>query len=163
MNRTENMSLDLSEKICQLIAGAGKLPPSRRRRLLRFLTRFTELLGKKKDGAFDEEEQEELEVLAEGIAEMLAQEPARLVDHLVSPESPEAKKARQWFLEMGRRIYKLRKAKRLRQVDVAEKTGLSQGAVSRIERGLLAPTSVTVEKIAKALGVPPGKIDPGLE
>jgi DNA-binding XRE family transcriptional regulator len=127
------------------------------------MARYTELLRKMEEGHFNGEDQEELEVLAEGIGEILESERLRLVEYLIDPSSPEVHKARKWFCDLGQRIRKLRVAKALRQNDLARKTGLSQGAISRIERGLLAPTQATVAKIAEALDVPLSQIDPGLQ
>jgi len=159
---TEKITGNRSGMISALIA-AAKLPASKRQRLLKFMARYTELLRKMEEGVFDHQDQEELEVLAEGIGEMLAGQPVQLIEHLIDPSSPEMSKARKWFCHMGQRIRKLRAAKGLRQNDLAKKTGLSQGAISRIERGLLAPSHATVAKIAEALEVPPSQIDPGLE
>jgi|YNPMSStandDraft_1061717.scaffolds.fasta_scaffold12949_3 DNA-binding XRE family transcriptional regulator len=159
---TEKITGNRSGMISALIA-AAKLPASKRQRLLKFMARYTELLRKMEEGVFDHQDQEELAVLAEGIGEMLAGQPVQLIEHLIDPSSPEMSKARKWFCDMGQRIRKLRAAKGLRQNDLAKKTGLSQGAISRIERGLLAPSHATVAKIAEALEVPPSQIDPGLE
>jgi transcriptional regulator with XRE-family HTH domain len=37
-------------------------------------------------------------------------------------------------------------------VELAEKTGVPQAQISRIERGVVSPTSATLGKIAEALG-----------
>jgi transcriptional regulator with XRE-family HTH domain len=37
-------------------------------------------------------------------------------------------------------------------VELAEKAGLPQAQISRIERGVVSPTSATLGKIAEALG-----------
>lgn len=49
-------------------------------------------------------------------------------------------------------VLRLRKARGLSQVQLAEITGIDQGDISRIERGLSNATEVTYEKIAAALG-----------
>jgi SOS-response transcriptional repressor LexA len=47
----------------------------------------------------------------------------------------------------------MRKEKGMRQSELALLTGLKQPNLSRIENGLVSPRQVTLEKIAKALGV----------
>lgn len=55
---------------------------------------------------------------------------------------------------VGRIIAAVRREKRLRQVDVARRAGLSQSAVSRLERGRLdAMTLRAVERVARALDI----------
>ena len=46
----------------------------------------------------------------------------------------------------------LREKHHLTQVELAEKTGLPQAQISRIERGAVSPTSATLARIAEALG-----------
>jgi len=46
----------------------------------------------------------------------------------------------------------LREKHNLTQVELAEKAGLPQAQISRIERGVVSPTSTTLAKIAEALG-----------
>ncbi|AMV18279.1 helix-turn-helix domain-containing protein [Planctomyces sp. SH-PL14] len=48
----------------------------------------------------------------------------------------------------------------LTQEQLAEKAGLPQSHVSRIERGKHSPTQMTLQKIADALGVPLAQFDP---
>jgi transcriptional regulator with XRE-family HTH domain len=54
---------------------------------------------------------------------------------------------------IGRIIHLMRKEKGMRQSELALLTGLKQPNLSRIENGLVSPRQVTLEKIAKALGV----------
>ena len=49
-------------------------------------------------------------------------------------------------------IYSARKARNLRQSDLAELSGIPQADISRIERGQIAPTTPTLFKLAEALG-----------
>lgn len=53
----------------------------------------------------------------------------------------------------GHVIYSARKARNLRQSDLAELSGVAQADISRIERGQIAPTVPTLLKLADALGV----------
>ena len=69
--------------------------------------------------------------------------------------SPEASAARAVFDQaygVARQVIELREKHHLTQVELAEKTGLPQAQISRIERGAVSPTSATLAKIAEALG-----------
>ena len=55
---------------------------------------------------------------------------------------------------IGVRLRTLREAKQLTQEDIAERTGLSQAWVSRVENGEAIPSIETVEMWARALQVP---------
>ncbi len=52
-----------------------------------------------------------------------------------------------------RSIFGARKARGLRQSDLAELSGVTQADISRIERGQVAPTTQTLLKLTTALGV----------
>ena len=47
-----------------------------------------------------------------------------------------------------------RKAKHLTQAELAEKVSLSTEMISKIERGIAAPSFTTIEKLSEILGVP---------
>lgn len=53
----------------------------------------------------------------------------------------------------GQVIYGARKARHLRQRDLAELSGVTQADISRIECGQVAPTTQTLLKLTAALGV----------
>jgi len=48
-------------------------------------------------------------------------------------------------------VIELREKNNLTQVELAEKAGVPQAQISRIERGVVSPTSATLGKIAEAL------------
>lgn len=54
---------------------------------------------------------------------------------------------------MGERVKYLRKIKGLTQQELAEQTNLSQSYISAIEQGAKVPTLLTLDQIAKVLGV----------
>jgi transcriptional regulator with XRE-family HTH domain len=54
----------------------------------------------------------------------------------------------------------IRKAKKMSQEDLAEASGVSQGAISKIERGEMNITLETITQIAKALDVHPVQLFP---
>lgn len=60
------------------------------------------------------------------------------------------------WLNVGRRIRKLRKENHLTLKQLAAGCGLSPNAISLVERGEVAPTVMTLCKIGHALGVSPG-------
>ena len=55
-------------------------------------------------------------------------------------------------------VRRLRAKKKLSQKALADKIGISVSYVSMLELGLRAPPLETIEKMAKALGVPPGAL-----
>ncbi|HUQ62921.1 MAG TPA: helix-turn-helix transcriptional regulator [Acidimicrobiales bacterium] len=50
-------------------------------------------------------------------------------------------------------IIDLREKHQLTQVELSEKTGIPQAQISRIERGVISPTTATLAKIAEAFDV----------
>jgi len=57
-------------------------------------------------------------------------------------------------MDIGKSIRELRKAKGLSQAQLAQKTGVTQAAISHIESGSKRASGGSVKKICKALGVP---------
>lgn len=55
-------------------------------------------------------------------------------------------------LAVGAALASARKARHLNQAELAGRTGMSQGDISKIERGVVAPTTVTLLKLVQALG-----------
>ena len=60
---------------------------------------------------------------------------------------------------VGRVIRDRRNALKMTQEQLAEKSGLHQSHVSRIEAGEHTPTHTTIEKLAAALDTEPGQLD----
>jgi transcriptional regulator with XRE-family HTH domain len=56
--------------------------------------------------------------------------------------------------QMGKRLRKLRIAKKLSQATVAKRADLSREYVNKIEAGRYDPPLSTINALAKALGVP---------
>ena len=59
-------------------------------------------------------------------------------------------------MSIGKRIKKKRIELGLKGIDLAEKSGLSSGFISQIERNLVNPSVSTLKKIGNALNVPVG-------
>jgi transcriptional regulator with XRE-family HTH domain len=59
---------------------------------------------------------------------------------------------------LGKNLRTARKKLDLTQMDVAERSGVQAGEVSRIERGKRDPQVSTLEKLATAVEVAPGRL-----
>lgn len=59
---------------------------------------------------------------------------------------------------LGKNLRAARKKLDLTQEQVAERSGVQPGEVSRIERGLRDPKVSTVEKLAAAVELPPARL-----
>ena len=55
-------------------------------------------------------------------------------------------------------VRRFRAKKKLSQKALADKIGISVSYVSMLERGQRSPPLETIEKLARALGVPPGTL-----
>lgn len=68
--------------------------------------------------------------------------------------SPAVREVRAVFdqaYSLARQIIELREKHGLTQVQLSEATGIPQAQISKIERGAISPTSMTLAKIAEAL------------
>ena len=59
---------------------------------------------------------------------------------------------------LGKNLRAARKKLDLSQIEVSQRSGVEQGEVSRIERGIRDPQVSTLEKLAAAVEVPPGRL-----
>jgi transcriptional regulator with XRE-family HTH domain len=59
---------------------------------------------------------------------------------------------------MAKRLRQFRNERDLSQRSLAEKAGISREYLARLEVGRQDPTLSTLEKLAKALGVKPGRL-----
>jgi transcriptional regulator with XRE-family HTH domain len=60
--------------------------------------------------------------------------------------------------DLGKNLRAARKKLGLTQEEVSERSGVQAGEVSRIERGKRDPQVSTVEKLAAAVELPPGRL-----
>lgn len=67
---------------------------------------------------------------------------------------------KKWMTFVGNKVKSLREEREWTQVQLAEKSGLPQSHISRIENGVHSPTRMTLEKLARALNVDIGQLDP---
>ena len=80
---------------------------------------------------------------------------SELVEQFERDEGPEAREALETLRAQYARseqILRLRKERALTQVELAERAGLDQAEISRLERGAGNPTEQTLERVAEALG-----------
>ena len=92
--------------------------------------------------------------------EILAQTPVTAKALPLSEEPPLSRGPKRWAEHVGQKIRSLRESAGLSQAQLAERAGLTQSHVSRLENAEHTATNFTLEKIAKALGVSAGDLDP---
>jgi DNA-binding XRE family transcriptional regulator len=103
---------------------------------------------------------EELESIMTAALEILEQAPGRVLTCEQEPEPTPGEPLSRWLAWVSERIHAERKKAGLTQVELAEKAGLPQSHISRLEGGKHSPSRATLEKIAAALGVEVGVFDP---
>jgi DNA-binding XRE family transcriptional regulator len=108
------------------------------------------------------DDQEEYESVMRAIEEILEQEPLTvssfpLTEQTISPG------LKSWTEHVGRKIRELRTKAKMKQADLAEAAGLTQTDVRRLEKAEKVVTHLTLAKIARALSVDVGDIDPCAE
>lgn len=69
----------------------------------------------------------------------------------MGPEGREAVRIFDAAYQFGQVLYGARKPRGLRQADLADRSGIAQADISRIERGQIAPTTPTLINVAEAL------------
>lgn len=104
------------------------------------------------------DEAEEKESLQRAMEEILAQIPISVRSLPAVGEAPGA--LRSWAEQVGGKIKQLRTKEGMSQQELAEKAGLPQSHISRIENAQHSATHKTLQKVARALGVKVVKIDP---
>lgn len=115
----------------------------------------------------EEEYPVERDAIVQTMAEILLPDLTKVSVEEVSISTEDEKKIRQkvdhWYASVGGRIKSHRGQAHLTQEQLAKKAGIPQSHISRLESGKHAPSYVTIEKIAKALGLQPGDINPSCE
>jgi DNA-binding XRE family transcriptional regulator len=103
---------------------------------------------------------EDRESIVGAMMEILENAPGRVRPMELSGDDSVGPGLRKWIGFVGQKIRDLRKAAGLTQEELAEKSGLPQSHISRLERNEHSPSRVTLEKIAAALKVPLSDLDP---
>ena len=101
----------------------------------------------------------EQEAIYGAMLEIIEQD-AGSVRAIPEPSVDAGQKLAKWKRHVADRVKELRTVAKLTQENLARKADLPQSHVSRIEQAHLAPSSKTIDKLAAALGVEPGEIDP---
>lgn len=105
------------------------------------------------------EDPERTESAALAINEMLNREPVQ-VRRMELSDADDLEEMSGWLDWISTKVREARKAAGMTQHQLGEAAGIPQSHVSRIERGKLSPTHMTIEKIARALGIEPQELDP---
>jgi DNA-binding XRE family transcriptional regulator len=107
-------------------------------------------------------EPEECDSWLRAIGELLEQQPVAVGPFPLADE-PMPPGLKRWADHVGGKIRELRNKVGMTQADLARAAGLTQSHVSRLENAEHSATHLTLTKIAKALGVEAGEIDPGMD
>lgn len=133
-------------------------------------SRFNRLPKADRDDLFDlllamknTDDPEETASIRRAMNEILTQSPLTLVDFPLGEKQPLSGGLESWAKQVGKRIRELRDAAGMNQTQLAEKAGLTQSHISRLENAEHSATNFTLEKIAKALGVAVRDLDPCVE
>ena len=129
-----------------------KMQPSR-------FKRFVRLVGLRRNAETKQEASEIEEVLAEMLFVGPKGYTASKLDSDDSSKGHESLKKHREYV--GSQIRKYRQALKMSQEALSQKAGLPQSHVCRLETGKHAPTYLTIEKLATALGVAASQLDPG--
>lgn len=101
---------------------------------------------------------EERESAQRAVREILEQASGTI--RLMDPSQEPGDALRGWIGFVSERIREARSEAGLTQDELAEKSGLPQSHISRLESGKHSPTAKTLEKIAEALGISMSRFDP---
>jgi DNA-binding XRE family transcriptional regulator len=104
---------------------------------------------------------EDVNEIGIGMLEILDQAPVTLkkLDFECGPGDG----LKKWIEYISDRIRQLREQTGMTQVQLADKSGLPQSHISRLESRKHSPSRATLQKIASALGVPLSELDPSEE
>ncbi len=98
------------------------------------------------------------ESAAQAITEIIEPDKTRVRAVIASGGKPQV-----WIEFIGGRIRDLRAKAGLTQEELDERSGLTQSHICRLERVDHSPNGLTLEKIAKGLGVPTSAFDPAAQ
>ncbi|HQU44116.1 MAG TPA: helix-turn-helix transcriptional regulator [Pirellulales bacterium] len=103
---------------------------------------------------------EEVESIVLAMREILEQAPIKVRALGQTSNDEPGEQLTKWITFVRGRIKALRKEKGLTQEQLAQRSGLPQSHISKLENGKHSPSALTLEKIASALGVPSSELDP---
>jgi DNA-binding XRE family transcriptional regulator len=99
-------------------------------------------------------DREDFEGICHTILEIIDAKPGTLERVELDKPRQTPPKLGRWLDFVGTKVREMRAKKEWTQADLAERAKLPQSHISRIESGKVSPSSQTIEKIAKALGLP---------
>jgi ribosome-binding protein aMBF1 (putative translation factor) len=102
--------------------------------------------------------EEEQDAATRGMREILQQQ--RGCIRPIEPTDNPSDELRRWMDYAGGRIRHCREQVGLTQAQLAEKAGLRQSHISRLEKGHHSPSFLTLEKLSAALGISVSDLDP---
>ena len=102
-------------------------------------------------------DEEERQAAGQACLEILDQKKVRVVDF---PLDGDPALMQKWLAWISGRIKQAREDANLTQEALSSSSGLPQSHISRLENGVHSPSSITLEKIAKATGKPMTYFDP---
>ena len=111
-------------------------------------------------GLAEASQPEEVEAIRVAMREILEQVPSGSRGISQNDEEPRHENLQKWVDFISKKVEEKRKAKGLTQMELAEKSGLPQSHISRIERARLSPSRATLEKLAAAMDMPISDLDP---
>lgn len=111
----------------------------------------------------DANDPEEIHDIQQTMLEILSRSPSSSRPMTSDRHAPMPQGLKSWSERVGGRIRTLREGAGMTQTALAEKAGLTQSHVSRLEKAEHSAAHKTLEKIAAALGVEIGEIDPGAD
>ncbi len=103
---------------------------------------------------------EDRESIVTAMQEILDQRPIRLQSIEPTTDQQPGQGLQKWMGYVSQKIQSLRKKEGLTQQELAEKSGLLQSHISRLEAGKHSPSHATLKRLATALGVPVADLDP---
>lgn len=141
------------KEIKRWFSAYSMLPPKKQARVKKLVELFWEA-----------DSQEEREDITNAVSEIIIPvwrgvKLSKPVDVEEGVPDEERKAVDGYFRKIGETVREFREKAGMNQIQLAEKSGLTQSHISRLEAGKHAPTQKTIIKIAKALGVAPGKLD----
>ncbi len=98
-----------------------------------------------------------------GIMEILEQEKVSVRRLSFDDNNTPSAKLNNWINWISKKIHDLRQESKLSQIELAERSGLPQSHISRLENGKHSPSRYTLEKLAEALGVDISVFDPTVD
>ena len=99
---------------------------------------------------------DEITEIFQTIEEILSQRKIALTKMDFDAESSDGN----WKAFVSKTIREQRRVAGITQAELAEKSGLLQSHISRLENGQYSATRITLEKISNALGIPLSRLDP---